>query len=760
MGFGASGTLLCFTRRWLLPRAQDAIFALTLAAAVAVPVSLTISQLIPVESRFIPALLVEQILHWLLYWIVLAVPFILGASAVGLALMSAGRRLPTVYAVNLVGSGLGAILITLFMDLLHPSWLSAVTGAMVLMGAFPVSKRMRSARVSAWIIALIALATWQRMDPPQLRMDPFKYGAYVERLSREGRATLAADAVSPRSVVEIFEGDAFHELAFLSAGASPPPMHAILQDGNWSGSILKVSGRDEVAAVDQTLMAIPYDLVSHRPATLLLGETGGANVWLASLRRGSPIHVVQPDGKLVRLVRERPRGDTGDVLELPDVEVVVQEPRHYVDHSDHLYDIIHLSAMESWAVETGGVAGLHQNHLMTAEGMASCIRRLRPGGILSICRGIQLPPRDNLKILATLIGALWQLGSDDPGNHIIVLRDYLGVCTLAKRTPWQATEITQLRELIARRQLTPVYFPGIRVDELNQPDMLPGPTGESGDWLHFGATKLLSGDFGAFIKDWSFDIRPPTDDRPFFGNFSKLGTIPHLRRAFGELWLTRTELALFFVVVAMAMIVIIAALFTVAPLGFLKDLRHASGRTSTAIYFACIGLGYLILEMAFLSKLTHLIGDPVRAGSVTIASFLVFSGVGSLVAQTVKGRTNTLVVIIGSLVLVGLVEAWLVPALARGAGASTLGWRMILGALAILPLAFLMGFPMPMGLARLERGTPALIPWAWGINGFASVLAPPLATAIGMATGFLTAGALALGLYILSAMAIQKMPTR
>jgi hypothetical protein len=674
--------------------------------------------------------------------------------------MSGGKKLPTVYAANLVGSGLGAILITLFMDLLHPSWLAAVTGAMVLVGAFPISKRTRSARVSVWIVVLIALAAWQSMDPPRLRMDAFKYGAYVERLSREGRATLAADAYSPRSVVEVFEGDAFHELAFLSTGASSPPMHAILQDGNWSGSILRVRGCAEAAAVDQTLMAIPYDLIPHGPVTLLLGETGGANVWLASLHRASPVHVVQPDGKLVRLLRERPQDDGGGILERPEVEVIVQEPRHYVDHSDHLYDIIHLSAMESWAVETGGVAGLHQNHLMTVEGMASCIRRLRPGGILSICRGIQLPPRDNLKILAVLIEALRQLGSDDPGSHIVMVRDYLGVCTLAKRTPWQGEDIEKLREVIAQRQLTPVQFPGLRTDELNQPDMLPGPQGEPGDWLHFGATKLLSENAEAFIKDWAFDIRPPTDDRPFFSNFSKLGTIPYIRRAFGELWLTRTELALFFVVVAMAIILVIAALLTVAPLGFLKDLRCASGRASTAVYFACIGLGYLILEMAFLSKLTHLIGDPVRAGSVTIASFLVFSGLGSLVAQTVKGRTHTLVVIIGSLVLAGLVEAWLVPTLARGAGASTLGWRMILGALAILPLAFLMGFPMPLGLARLEKNAPNLIPWAWGINGFASVLAPPLATAIGMALGFRIAGALALGLYILSALAIHKMPNR
>lgn len=758
LGFGASGTLLCLARSRLLPRAEDAIFVLVLLTALAMPICLKVSQSIPVETRVIPALLGRQIGNWILYWGLLTVPFALGASAVGLALMSAGPRVPTVYAANLLGSGLGAILMTVFMSFVPPAWLATLAGVLVIIGA--ISLVRPSARLGALLVALVALATWQKMTPPTLRMDPFKYGAYVERLVTEGKARRVGRALSPRAVLEIYEGDVFHEFPFLSVGATPPKIDAVLMDGHWSGSLLQVRDSHEADAVERTLMALPYGLIAEKPMTLLLGETGGVNVWLASRHRASPIHVIQPDSNLPHLLLGPLRSQGGRVLELADVGVTTAEPRHYVDHTDHLYDLIHLSSMESWAVETGGVAGLHQNHLMTVEGMASCLRRLRPGGVLCVCRGIQLPPRDNLKILGTLIEALKKTGSEDPGRHIVMVRDYLGVCTLVRRAPWEASAIDRLREVIEERELTPVYFPGIRTDELNQPDMLPGPDGERGDWLHFGAVKLLSTDSDAFVREWSFDIRPPTDDRPFFGNFGKLSSVPLLRRTFGELWLTRTELSRVFVFAAMGVILVVGLILTIIPLGFLRDIRRATGRASTALYFTCIGLAYLMLEIVFLSKLTHLIGDPVRAGSVTIASFLVFSGLGSLAAQSLgKARTRILAVLIGLLVVVGLVVAWLVPLLARSAGGSGESWRMVLGALVVLPLAFLMGFPMPTGLARLQGGAPALIPWAWGINGFASVLAPPLATAVGMAWGFRAAGAMALGLYLLSAIAFRWIPS-
>jgi hypothetical protein len=59
-----------------------------------------------------------------------------------------------------------------------------------------------------------------------------------------------------------------------------------------------------------------------------------------------------------------------------------------------------------------------------------------------------------------------------------------------------------------------------------------------------------------------------------------------------------------------------------------------------------------------------------------------------------------------------------------------------------------MGIPFPQGIAYLEQAAPRLIPWAWGINGCASVMAAILAAMGALTFGFsgvLVAGALAYG---------------
>jgi spermidine synthase len=747
LGFGASGTVLCFLRRMLARHGERAFFYLAIATAVSLPVCAGIAQHVPVEARFVPALLARQASHWMLYWLLLMIPFLLGATALGLAVVLAGPRLPAVYASNLAGSALGALLAPAIMCAVDPEWLPAVMGGVV-WTSVAGSLRHR-ARALAAIGAILGGGAWLLLDPPAIRIDPYKYLAQVRRLVDDGAARRVALARGPRGTVEVFTGSVFHDLAFLTGGESPPPLLAITVDGHASGSMLQVEDAAEAQVVDRLLMAYPYAFAPARPRVLLLGETGGVNVWLAARHGASAITVVQPNRELVTLLERTLRDYGGHVFGRPGVSIERTTPRHFVTHSRAAYDLIQLSAMESWAVETGGIGGLNQDHLMTVEGLAACLRRLSPDGILAMGRGIQLPPRDELKVFDTVVLASRRIGIEKLSEHVVVVRDFLGACTLVKRSPWRSDEVDALRREITRRELTPVYFPGVRSGELNRPDALPGPTPETGDWLHVGVTRLLSGDRDAFVEEWAFDIRAPGDDRPFFGNFTKLRTIGALREAFGDLWLTRTELSLVFVLAALGGIAVIGVSLTVIPLLGIGSIRHSRRLGVTAVYFTAIGLAYLMLEITFLSRLTHLIGDPVLAGSATIAGFLLFSGIGSFAAPKVSARRIPLFMIL--LVAMALAEAWIIDWLIEVAGALPTGLRYAVAGAIIAPLGFMMGFPMPSALRQLGSTRPELIPWAWGVNGFASVLAPPLATAIGMTAGFRVAGAAALILYLVAA---------
>jgi len=761
LGFGSSGTALCLAGGRLSRSGDTAVFVLILFVALSLPGAAWVTARIPVEARFVPALLAKQIALWVLYWAVWFVPFFLGATAIGLALIVSGARLPTVYAFNLAGSALGACAAPIAMRFVHPAWLAVIMGAVTLLAALPL--RAAKSRTGALSIAATsaAMLVFVLASPPKIRVDSFKYASYVRDLEMDGRAAEVARAYGPRSVVEVYEGDVFHEIAFLSVSGFPPPLFAVTIDGHWAGSVLRVQSAETAVVVDHTMMSVPYAFVPAGPSVLLLGETGGANVWLAARRGARSAVVVQPDNGLLRVLRGALRADGGGVLELPGVTVWEEEPRHFVERSRERYDLIQLAALESWAVSAGGVAGLQQDNLMTVEGLEACLERLSPEGVLTVCRAIETPPRTNAKILATLGQSLRRVGVERPAEHIVVLRDFLAACMLAKTSPWTPSEVATVRRVCEDRELTPVYFPGIREDELNRPDRIPGPPGKNGDWLHHAAVALLSEDARTFIEEWPFDIRPSTDDRPFFENFGKLGSLGFFKRVYGDLWPTRAELGFLFVLCAMVIIIVAGAVLTIIPLGFRPGIRGAGGSGGTAVYFAAIGLAYMTVEITLLSRLVQVVGDPVLAGAVTIAGFLLFSGAGSLVAQRLDPSRSRLVrallvAVAGACVVVLIVS---VP-LARSAGWLGLPERIGAAVALIAPAGFLMGFPMPLGLRRLAVSAPVLVPWAWGVNGFASVLAPPLATAIALSSGFTAAGVVAVASYALACVAYGALPGR
>ncbi len=760
LGFGASGTALCVGRRWVLGRPRAALFALALATAASMPLGWSAAQHLPIEARVLPALLWQQVGYWTLYWTVLAVPFLVGAAALGLALMVAEGRIAAVYGSNLIGSAAGGLGAVVAMTVIAPEWLPLTMGVPALIGAAAVAPARRAVGWGAGAGCIAAVGLWLSLDPPRVRVDPYKYGAYVERLLAQGSAQRVARVYGPRAVVEAYRGDALHDLPFLSGALAPPPISVIVVDGHLAGSVLEVSSLEEARVVDHTLMAFAYELAPPRPRVALLGETGGANAWLAARNDAATIDVVQPDSNVISILQgplahHQPPGSISG-------GAAGAEPRHFIEHTPDRYDVIQLVTLEGSAAGSGGVGGLGQDYLLTVEGISACLSRLSDDGLLFSCRGIQTPPRDNIKLLATYAEALRGLGVESPGEHVVIVRDYLAVCTVVKATPWTPAEVERVREACRQRELTPVWFDGIRRGELNQPDALPQPPGGVGDWYHYAATQLFSPGRDRFIDEWMFDVRPPTDERPYFADFARLRSIGALKDAFGDLWLTRSELAFLFVLAATVVVTAIGAVSIVLPLPLLREgRRHRGGRLATAGYFAAIGLGYLLLEMTCLSRLTHLIGDPVRAAAVTISGFLLLSGAGSLTAQRIdRGGTRLARYVLGGVAVVGLIELFGLRFAADAAGGLGVAGRTGVALLVIAPLGFLMGFPMPLALCRLERGTPALIPWAWGINGFASVLAPPLAMVVGMTWGIIVAGLGGIVLYGAAAVVIGRVGGR
>ena len=96
-------------------------------------------------------------------------------------------------------------------------------------------------------------------------------------------------------------------------------------------------------------------------------------------------------------------------------------------------------------------------------------------------------------------------------------------------------------------------------------------------------------------------------------------------------------------------------------------------------------------------------------------------------------------------------HVWLLPAVFEALGGLAVASKIALSVALIAPLAFAMGMPFPLVLARVRETMPDFVPWAWGINGAASVLAAVLATLTAMNAGFRAVTLLAVVCYLAAA---------
>jgi hypothetical protein len=207
----------------------------------------------------------------------------------------------------------------------------------------------------------------------------------------------------------------------------------------------------------------------------------------------------------------------------------------------------------------------------------------------------------------------------------------------------------------------------------------------------------------------------------------------------------------------LASLLLIAAPLAWATRRAAADRRPAAGsRRRVLAYFTAIGFAFMFVEIAFIQKLVLFLGHPLYAVAVVLFAFLLFAGLGSIAsrhwsagarARGVRAGVSVVLAIAASALLDLVLLAWLF----RHAMALPDAMRIAIAAALVAPLAFFMGMPFPTGLAWVEASDPRLVPWAWGINGCASVVGAVLATLLAIHVGFTAVVAAALALYAVAA---------
>lgn len=794
LGFAVSGTTLGLLRRRIRGRELRLLRLSAFLLALALPGCTALSQTIPFETF---QLVVRPVQLWylLLLYLVLAVPFFLVSSCIVLGFMLAPERVGRVYFANMVGSGVGAAAAVGLLFLLPPAripYALAIPVALALLVASVGRARPERARhrnglrravaaaALAAVPAIFAVFPGLPIRPAGLpgagtagsgiRISEYKGLAYAMDLPD---ARVVAEAMSPLSVVTAVGSPLLRETPGQISGypmgelGPLPEQRGIYFDADAVSPVHRYDGAPgSFAFLDFVTSALPYQILEE-PRTLVIGAGGGTEVWNAIVHGAIHVTAVEIDPGVLRLVRGPLREFSGGVYERPDVIPVHADGRGYLASlsTAESFDLIQIALLDSFNASAAGVRALSESYLYTIEAVELYLRRLSPGGVLAVTRWLEVPPRDAIKMFATLVEAAERAGIAEPGRHIAFIRSWNTGTLLLSRSPLSATQISAIRRFAGDRGLDLAWLPGLGLAEVNRYTVLDEPL----YWQ--AASRILSADREAFYRDYLFHVRPATDDRPHFSRFFRWSSLPALRVAMGGRWLDLVEWGYLALVATLLQAVVLSLVLVMGPLALATWWRSRlrtpeeegparSPVVRVVLYFGALGLAYMFLEIAFIQKLMLFLAYPVYAVAVVLSSFLVFSGLGSAYADrrpAPPGRlVATAVVLIAGfaglylLLLPGLFAAW--------SGWPDIG--RIAASLALLsPIAFLMGIPFPSALQLVSDRYGSLVPWAWAVNGAASIVGAVLATLLAVHLGFTAVVGLAVGLYAGAALVLAGTST-
>ena len=796
LGLSFSSVVIYLAKGWFERHWREAAgAALALFGPLLVGSNL-LAQEIPVNAIFLvsdPAQKWHLLANFLLYFL----PFFAGALFLGAVFLARQSIFGRVYFADMIGSGFSGLVVLVAMYRFPPEDLVVVPLALWSVGGFLWFVGTAGLRAAAGHVLLaVAVVAMHFFLPgllgiPALAVSQYKGISYARNYPDARRIYRN---ISPFGDLQIYASSYMHFAPGLSDNAAfnlpEVPADAYLGmfiDGDGPEGIMRDLPASQTAYFHYLPMYYPY-VVKSAPDTFVVQFGGGISTMLA-LRSGSKsVTVAESNLAVLEAFRSTKISDyTNGILRNPKVRVVPYEGRLYLTKTAQRFDLVDLSLADSVGLSNPGGFAIVEKYAYSREALTSYMRALRDGGVLSVTLwNKEEPPKSVLRFYATIADAARSLDGNI-ANSFFVASTYLSTTTvLYKRGGFTAEEVTRLREHTRAMSFDEIYSPGFKFDvgptasvlddyrssifgttmsegvadggdvmpPVREPaGAIPPNTAQSDSETPPATTMarlawnaLVNGGWDDVADRYVFDIQTLTNDRPYFAAYVKLADLPRvldrldmLQDDWGYLLIWGT----FLVACLMA-----ASLITIPVLfGWRIVFSRAHGKFGTILYFACLGLGYIMVEVGLMSRFLVALGNATISATVLITGMLVFSGLGSLASERIVSRARTImppILAIVSLILIGY--GVLLDPVLGWIGTYPYAVRLGLCFALIAPPAVLMGFPMPTAMTSLAQlGKPEMFVWAWGINGCFSVVGaaavPLIATTLGLGAVLQSSGA-------------------
>jgi hypothetical protein len=438
---------------------------------------------------------------------------------------------------------------------------------------------------------------------------------------------------------------------------------------------------------------------------------------------------------------------SGSIYQQPDVRLVVDEGRSFIRNSKDRYDIIQATMVDTWAATAAGAFSLSENNLYTVEAFKDYVTHLTDDGALTMTRWYFEPPDQLLRLITLTRTMMNELGISNPSRHIMLIRDArtgydrTPATYIFKKSEFTDEEVRTIEDIATSNRFQLLFTP------LSHP-------------ANVFTQMIMAPDPAALWASYDTNVEPTRDNNPFFFNsvrFANLWRV--IEGTTGEWQKTNLGTSILFALLGITSVLVL--LFIIGPLVLVRGRELTTGagaKLSYLLYFACLGAGFIIVEVAMIQKFILFLGHPVYALAVVLFSVLAFSAIGSYLSGRISEErlTSALTKLLVALVLLVVVYIVVLPPIFYGLVGLAREARIVIAVALMAPLAVTMGMPMPIGIRLLARSAPEIIPWAWGVNGATSVMGSVAALVIAILTGFNQALLVGAGLYLLALVFIGR----
>jgi Spermine/spermidine synthase domain len=757
LGFGSSGvTLSLWTKLRDVAPLDHALASLSLLFGFVSLGSFWLMQQIPFQPF---RLLVDhrQFFYIPLYYLVLAAPFFCSGLAISLLLSRGGQAVNRLYAADLLGAGLGCVAVCGVMPAFGGSGSVAVSGMFGMLAALAF-KSFRPSKLTAFgavaAAGMLALAFVAQQALP-IRVIPEK----LHPLKPVGRSPIYTEWNSFSRI------DVYDLPVAPKEGRPAPGFLSIIIDGGAAGTgmgDLSVGVRNFLAHAPEYRPAGLAYVGKEHPKVLIIGSGAGKEVLEALDFGASSITAVEINPIITDIVTKRMREHWGGLFEQPEVRLVTEDGRSFLRRSKEKYDIIMSIDTVSNAALASGALSLSETYILTLEAFEDYWNHLTPDGILLVTRFYEQLP----KLVATTRELFDRQGLGSPARHLVAFRDVTepfrhvpalnGI--LLQKSPIRPEQV----DLMAAR-----LGIGLNKDwgQIGPPKIYYSPFRPPRDEFETLLADLAKSPDVERIYTSSGDLlRPATDDQPFFNQRMRWSSLwPGFRAVLrGAQRGTAGPVVEVILVVLLIQAIVIAGVMILLPLvRFGQQGLLASGRWAFVMYFAGLGLGFILIEIVLLQRFTLFLGEPIYTFSVVLAGLLIFTGAGSYLSNRIqKVSRNMLSWLLLTVVIAILFTLLITPSVLSLTLGLPLRLRVTVALLLIAPLGALLGVPFPTGLRLIGKEASSLVSWAWAVNAFFTVIGSVLAPILAMAFGFAAVHIIAASCYTLALLAIRTTPQK